>query len=160
MPNEIFDLTKRINAVTTTETSVVVSIAAYTALDTVGGLLEFAVHSGGGGGRITDIYLTDAADQSEPYTIYIFDEKPTVVADADAFAATLVIGDIDKLIAIESIAIGDYNSINSLGHAHIANLDINFEAPVGILYMYFVAVATPDYAATTDIKISATVLLN
>jgi hypothetical protein len=130
--SELNDLTRRINAVTTGQTSVVISIAAYTAGDAVGGLLEFDVSSGGGGGRITDIYLTDAANQSEPYTIHIFDSKPTVVADADEFDGAMLITDLDKKIATETMSAGDYTSINSLGWAHIP-VTINFQSTVGIL---------------------------
>jgi len=156
----INDLTRRVDAVTNGQTSVVVDTDAYTAGDVVGGLLVFPVHSGGGGGRITDIYLTDAANQSEPYTLYIFDALPTAIADDAAFAGSIVIGDLDKLIAIESLGVGDYTTINSLGWAHLPNLEINFESANGLLYMYAIPLATPDYAAATDVKVSMTVLLN
>jgi hypothetical protein len=158
--NEIHDCTRTIGAVTTEQTSVVVSITEYTAGDVVGGLIELSIPSPGGGGKITDIYLTDAANQSEPYTIYIYDEKPTVIADHAVWATAQVIADLGKLIRKVDLAAGNYTTINSLGWAHIPNVDQDFEASNGKLYMYFVPTATPDYAATTDITISATMLLN
>jgi len=129
-----------------------VALTAYTAGDVVGGLITIPVDSPGGGGRITDIYLTDAADQTEPYTIYLFDKRPTAIADDAAWPTGLLIGDLDKLIHSESLLAAHYSSINSLGWAHIADLEIDFQITDGNLYAYYVAVATPDYAAVTDIK--------
>lgn len=160
MVTDFNDDTQRVDGVTTGQTSIVITLPAYVAGDVVGGLIEFNVHSAGGGGRITDFYLTDAANQSEAFTLYFFDQKPTVIADADPFAGSIVIGDIDKLIAVEDLVAGRYKTINSLGWARLPDLEMNFEASEGIIYMYAVAVATPDYAAATDLKMSTTALLN
>ena len=144
----------------TEDVALTVDTDAYTAGDVVGGLITVPMHSAGGGGRITDIYLTDAANQSEPYTIYIFRQKPTVIADDAAWPGTLAIGDLDKLIRKVSLAAAHYTAINSLGWAHIPDLEINFQITDGNLYFYLVAVETPDYAAAGDVKLHVTALLN
>ncbi len=139
---------------------ITVSLAAYTAGDVVGGLLTVPVHSSGGGGWLLDFYLTDAANQNEPFDIYIFDAAPTTVADADPFAGSMDIDDLGVLIHKEILAAGDYKTINSLGWAHVPAINQQFHAPNGNLYFYLVPTATPDYAADDDLAAAISVLLN
>ena len=155
------DFTKKIEGVTSGEETIVISLDPYSAGDVVGGLIVFDTHlSPGGGGRITDFYLTDATGQQEPYTLYFFDKLPVEIDDADPFDGAQVIADMDKLIAIEDLPAGRYTVLNSLSQVHLPDLEINFEAQHGKLGLFAVPVATPDYDVITDIQMFITVLLN
>jgi hypothetical protein len=157
-PGTFNDCTQKIAGHTTGETTLVISTAAYVIGDAVGGLIEFDVHSAGGGGRITDFYLVDEDNQSEPYTLYFFDKKPTVVADADPWEANMTAADIGKKIKTQALA--TYETINSIDQAHIEGIDQDFEASEGKLYLYMIPSATPDYTDTDKLKAWVTVLLN
>lgn len=158
---DVNDDTKRIGGKTIGETSIVISLPAYEIGDVVGGLIEFNTQSSaGGGGRITDFYLTDAHNQSEPYTLYLFDQKPTEIDDGDPFESVLTIADMGKLIDIVDLETGHYVPLNSLGWAHIPSLSLDFDARKGNLYLYAVPTATPDQDATDDLKMWLTLLLN
>lgn len=147
----VFD--KVINA----EPTVTVATSAYTAGDVVGGLLTFDVHSPSGCGLITSVRITDAANQSEPYTLYLFDSVPSTIAD-DA-AAALTIADLKKCVAMVAIAADDYTTVNSLAIAIVDDLNDAYRAAgTGKLYGYLVAGETPDYSAATDLAVRLTVL--
>lgn len=158
----VIDNTKKIRATAEDGTPFVVDTDAYTAGDVVGGLLVLPLPPTAGlGGRITDIYLTDAVNQSEPYTIYIYDDEPTDIADDAAWEASQAIADLDKLLKIQSLAAGDYTTINSLGFAHIPDLAIDFDTPDSRrLFVYLVPTATPAYTDETDLKLFFMCLLN
>jgi len=138
----------------TIDVALTVATAAYTAGDVVGGLIALDLHSAGGGGQLRRVTLTDAASQAEPYTLYIFDQVPSTIADADPFAPT--IADLKKLIATLSIVAGDYVTVNSLDYVIKDGLGIDFSAGNGSLWAYLVAVSTPDYAAATDLALRFT----
>jgi len=161
MSNGIIDNTRKPFGYTLAGTSLVVTAGAYTAADVVGGTIVFDVTSAGGGGRITDIYLTDAANQAVAMTLFLFDIKPTAIADNGAWDTGIDIDDLDGMIAVISLTAGHFaTTINSLDWAHIGDVDQDFATKDGHLYMYAVCVTGPTYAAVTDVKISMTVLLN
>lgn len=161
MPSiNINDLHERIAGVTDGETSIVVTVGAYSANDVVGGLIVFDVHSAGGGGVVTDIYLTDAANQTEPYTFHIFDAEPTAIADNAPFGTTFDIDDQQAKIAEIELAAGRYTTDNSLDWARVPNVDLKFEAPDGNLYMYAECLTGPTQAATDDVQISMLIQKN
>lgn len=145
----------------TAEPTITVATTAYTASDVVGGLLTFSLPSASGSGALCQFRLTDAANQKEPYTLYLFDAAPSTIAD-DA-AAALTIADLKKCIARVDIAAADYTTINSLA---IAIVDVVEENAAifyktdgkGNLYGYLVAGDTPDYAAATDLACRLTAL--
>lgn len=131
-----------------------VSTTAYTAGDVVGGLLTIPAGSAGGGGILRQVLITDAANQKEAYTLYLFDAAPTTIDDADAFAP--VIADLNKIAATMAIAALDYVEVNSLAYA-IKSPDLEFCLNTGSnLYAYLVAGDTPDYAAATDLALKFT----
>lgn len=140
---------------------IVVTDGAYTALDVVGGTIVFDVHSAGGGGVISDIYLTDAANQAVAYTLYLFDGLPTEIADNDGWPGSIDIDDLDNRIAKIDLAVGRYlPAINSLRSAQIPNVDQKFAAPTGFLSMFLVCATGPTFAATTDIQMSMLIQKN
>jgi len=142
----------------TIDVPIVVTTPAYEANDVVGGLLTISVHSAGGGGIIRRLAITDAANQKEAYALHFFDQSPTVIADAAAYAPT--IADLKKLIGSVAIAALDYVELNSMAVVIKAAVGIEFESSDGNIYAYLVAVATPDYAAVTDLNMRMTVDLD
>lgn len=128
-----------------------VSTAAYTAGDVVGGLLTFDFSTAARGSLLSAVVMVDAANQSEPYTLWLFNAMPTEIADADPFAPTTA--DLKKVITRIAIAADDYATVNSLAHAEVRG--INRQLPAAdTVYGYLVPDDTPDYAATTDLWIA------
>ncbi len=158
MVDNIKDNTRRIDGVTTEQTSIVISTGAYAAGDSLGGLLEFDVHSAGGGGRITDFYLEDEHEQDAAITLYFFDKKPTVIADNAAVLAGLSLADKKAIIKIQALA--TYVDLTGVSKASIHNIDQDFEAISGKIYAYAVIGEIKTYNAATDITASLTALLN
>lgn len=136
-----------------------ITLDAYTANDVVGGLMTFSgVGGSGGGGFIRSVLVVDDADQSEPYTLYIFNDEPSAIDDDAAFAPT--VADLGKLVTTVDVAAGDYTSVNSSGWALLgghedAAMEVAFYGPT--LYMYAVAGDTPDYASADDLRFTITV---
>lgn len=151
----VFDKVKK------SEPTVTVATTAYTIGDVVGGLLTFALQSPSGCGVLGQFRITDAANQKEPYTLHLFDDVPTTIAD-DAPAA-LTIADLKKCIARVDIAAADYTTVNSLAIAIVDVVEENAAVLYaadgkGNLYGYLVAGDTPDYTAATDLAVRLTVL--
>jgi hypothetical protein len=142
-----------IGVVRTVTPSLVVTLNAYSANDVVGGLITIPANSASGGGVIRQVLITDAANQKEPYTLYLFDAEPTTIANDAAFAPT--IADLKKIAATMAIAALDYVEVNSLAYA-IKSPDLEFSVLGGSLYAYLVAGDTPDYAAVTDLTLKFT----
>lgn len=133
-----------------------VATTAYTALDVVGGLLDLSILCGpGGGGMLRQVMLADAANQKEPYKLYLFDRKPTVLLDDAAFAP--VIADLQKLVGVIAILAANYTTIGSLAYAVVPAKDLTSNEAVhhatGQLWGYLVADDTPDYAAASDLTL-------
>lgn len=143
------------NQTKTITPALVVTLDAYTIGDVVGGLITIDVSSAGGGGVIRRVMLVDDADQKEPFTLYLFDQKPSVIANDAAFAPT--VADLKKIIAKVSIAAGDYETLNGNAIAIKEQLEIDYTCVDGNLYGYLVAVDTPDYAAAGDLTLRLTV---
>lgn len=135
-----------------------VTLAAYTANDVVGGLLTFSVATGPRRGVIRQLLLVDEDSQAETYTLYLFSDTPTTIADADAFAPT--IADLRKLIGTVAIASASYVTVNSLDYINILAIDLEFFTSSGNIYGYLVATDTPDYtnADTLYLRLSVEVI--
>ena len=139
---------------------ILVTAGAYSGNDVVGGLIVFDVHSAGGGGVITDVYLTDANNQSKPYTLHIFDGQPTEILDNAAYGTALVIADQRKKIGEISLVAARYTTDNSLDWARVPDVDLKFAAAQGELYMYAENLDAPTQGDTDDIQISMLIQKN
>lgn len=136
----------------THDESLTVDTDAYSANDVVGGLLTLNIaKSSGGGGLLRRIILVDDHNQSEPFTLYLFDATPTSFADDAAFAPTNA--DLEKLIGTVAITAGDYVTVNSNGYAIVDDIDLEFNPLDGNVYAYLVCGETPDYNAATDLHL-------
>lgn len=148
---------RRVRRVATTPT---VGTDAYTAADSVGGLMTFAITDQGFDGLLRSVLLTDNAAQSEQYVLYIFDALPSTIADDAEYLPTLA--DLKKLATTVTVATGDWTEINSkdwalLGGHEDTAMEMPLHSDNGNVYMYAVATDTPDYTAATDLTITLTV---
>lgn len=129
----------------TIDVELTVDTDAYTALDVVGGLLTFAVGSPTGGCILNSVTLIDEDNQSEDYKLYLFDSKPTVIADDAAYAPA--IADVRK--RVRTIDLVAYETVNSIPVCEVSNINqVMGQLDDGNFYGYLVAVATPDYTNT------------
>jgi hypothetical protein len=130
-------------------------VGAYDANDVMGGLLTFDVANSGGGGLVRYIRVADDDDEKAVLTLYLFNAKPTVIADGAAFAPA--IADLKKLVGIQAIAAADYTELNSNACALYTGdtaPNFSFTSASGNLFGYLVCTATPTYTAATDLTIS------
>ena len=134
-------------------------LGAYSAGDVVGGLLTFAIPGANKQGWLTGIRIADDDDEKAAGTLYVFNDAPTAIADADAFAAGTLDADLDKLLLVKAVAAGDYTTLNNNAYVHFRELNQLFKAnDKGNLYAYFVCTATPTYTAATDLTFILDVL--
>lgn len=133
----------------------VVTLAAYTANDVIGGLGR--VKTGSGGGMLLrGISIRDTDQQDEPYIIHIYRSEPSTIADSGAFAPT--VADADLEIGTVTVAATDYvtDPGTTYSKAYVAIPDGNNEIPEnsdGTFFVYLQCTDTPDYAAVDDLKI-------
>ncbi len=71
------------------EVTPTVGTAAYTALDTVGGMMTFAITPQGFDGFLRGVLAVDEANQKEAFTLYVFDQLPSTIADGDTYTPLL-----------------------------------------------------------------------
>lgn len=135
------------------EVPITVSTAAYTAGDVVGGLLSCAVDQYRGGGFVDAARLVDDHAQAEPFTLYLFDSAPAVIADGDPFVGTVANG--VKYIGQIAIAATDYITWGSekLALKQLDNPLAFGSLASGQLYAYLVPPETPDYNAADDLTL-------
>lgn len=141
------------------------SLDAYTAADVVGGLLTSeTVKQIYGSGYVAWARLIDDADQAEPFSLYLFYDTPSTIADDAAFAPTEA--DWGKYFTQIAIVAGDYDQSGSDACAIVDGKDSNageyilFPAlPDGVLYGYLVAGDTPDYADADDLTLHLGVMV-
>lgn len=152
------------------QVSPTVTAGAYSANDALGGLLVFkdALLPGEQTGVILTVTLQDNASQDIATDLVLFNQTFTATADNDAFAPSDA--DLANCLGVISIAAGDYatfsaNSIATVRNAgfgvksvDVAGTKTGAEAGDGNLYGQLVTRGTPTYVATTDIKVTITVL--
>lgn len=134
------------------EAALTITAGAYSANDVVGGLVAVTVQSNRhASGVIRKLSVVDDDNEKAALTIYWFSEAPTSIADNAAFAP--VIADLKKMSGSVAVAAGDYVTINSNAIAIKTDVNNDFSASTGILYLYVVCTATPTYTATTDLTL-------
>ena len=142
-----------------------ITLDAYTAGDVVGGLQTFAVSSVAPvHGYIRSLLITDDDSQAEQYTIYLYEEAPTTIANDAAFAPS--VADLNKVIGTIVVATADWTAdVGSTG-IDWAMLGGHEDKEMWIpffgknVYAYLVATDTPDYAAADDLVLTMTVEYN
>lgn len=123
---------------------------AYTAVDVMGGLLEFDVSGLAiNGGILNQAILIDEDSLGVSCNLYLFEAEPTTIADDEAFAPT--IDDLSKLFAV--IAFTTFTTINSLDYSIVDDINNLFVTTDGKLYGYLVTDGTPDPTTVDAITI-------
>lgn len=137
-----------------------VDTAAYAAGDCVGTKIALAnaVRVSGGSGVLTDVHITDRANQKPSGNILIFNADPSAATTTDN-AAFIYSTDDYKQIARIAVTAADYTTINSKATAHIRGINTQVSAASGTsLYAVFVTDGAPDFVNTTDLQISFGIL--
>lgn len=134
---------------------------AYTAGDAVGGkqTLASALRVASGTALLESISITDLGNQKAALEIIIFDSDPAAatITDNAAFAWST---DITKVLGHITVAAADYVTIAGEAVATLSGLNIVLKGAATTLYAAVVAVGTPTYTATTDLKFRYGILQN
>lgn len=131
--------------------TLVVTAGAYSANDVVGGRLNFGVipaHR-----TLRAVKLTDLAAQAGAYQLILFDSEPTNIADNAPF--DIADADLPKIVAavhLTDTAGADAFSFTDNKAYMRQGLDIPIEAAT--LYGFLIALGTPTYAATGDVRLA------
>jgi hypothetical protein len=140
------------------EVPITVTLDPYVANDVIGGTLSATVGQRRGGCFIYAVKLIDGATQAEPFTLYVFDDNPSAIADGDAHVPTEA--DWQKYIGKIAIANSDYDTsgteadcavVYGLGGSNTGNFVHADALEDDKLYFRLVPSATPDYAAADDL---------
>ena len=134
-----------------------ITAGAYSALDAVGGLLEFedACTPYSNSGKIAQAILLDDAKQAALLYLVLFDRTFTATADNAAFAVSDA--DLQNVIGVVEFAVADYVSINA--NCYAEKLDFTelpfvlIEGGTSLFGQLFVKTSTPTYVATDDIVV-------
>jgi len=110
--------------------------------------LTFTLNRGNDAGVINRVRMVDEDSLDEPYVLYLFDDEPSTIADADTFAPT--VDDLAKMIC--AVTVSTWTTVNSLDYWHSANLNYLF-ATAGKLYGYLVCTDTPDFVNADALSI-------
>ena len=155
--------TERFKAVTSGQTTIVVTAGAYVQNDVVGGLLVF---TGLRGGKLRGITLTDAANQNAvQYALVLFDSAPTAIANNDPYA--IADADLPKIVfewalpqPAEALhppgAFGGVRIFSNNCYFFDYGLDYPLWSQGGSIYGFLIVTSgtVPTYAATTDVTLS------
>lgn len=134
------------------EAPLTITAGAYSASDVVGGLVAVTIQQGRfASGVIRKLSVVDDDNEKAALTIYFFSEAPTSIADNAAFAPA--IADLKKMSGSVAVAAGDYVTLNGNAIALKTEINHDFQATTGILYLYLVCTGTPTYTATTDLTL-------
>lgn len=152
---------KRDYSTTVVPVQITGTAGAYSANDVMGGLLTVPLGTVNTGGLLGSVRLRDNDDVRPALVLYVFDAKPTVIADNAAFG--LVDTDSDKLIGTITIAASDWTDFTQFGWVNKKAADdktgenIDFRTADGTLYVYAKCTATPTMTTTTALKLYLTV---
>ena len=132
------------------------TLAAYTALDCVGALLTFVVHSAAipprKDCRLRRLIVIDAAVQDEEYYLHLFNADVLAAAKTDADPYAPIAADLAKKMTTLHIEVADY--LDSAGDSiAIYELDHALVLVDGNIYGVLECIATPDYIAVDDLTL-------
>lgn len=133
---------------------VVSTSPAYTAGDSIGGLITIAnaARVSAGVAILASIQILDRANQKPTGTILIYDANPAAATLTDNAAVVNSTDDL-KVVATIPVATTDYVTINTKAYANLRNLAAVVQAASGTtLYASFTVTSTPTFAATTDMQ--------
>lgn len=133
-----------------------VSTTAYSANMVVGGLLTFQVRfdpmyipKNKLSLWLSSLWVTDSSNAKVPGSIYIFDSKPSVLADRATF--TLTAGDLAFVRAMKTL-----DSYVTIGGSALSYTKLEFAVPINNMefYGYFVASGAGTYTSTSALQMN------
>ena len=129
-----------------------VTAGAYSANDTVGGLLTFVNAARRGGGVIKDVIIIDDNGQDAELELWLFNATFTAIADNDAFDISQA--DSRKLVAIISTSDGAWFATGTESAAVVeCSQRYDLTSTGTSLFGQLVTRGTPTYAATDDVTV-------
>lgn len=133
-----------------------VDTAAYSAGDTVGGIITIAnaFRASGKEAILQSIHILDRSNQKPTGNLLFFNASPAAATTTDNAAFVYSTDDL-KEVARVPIVTADYVTINSKAVANLSNLGRQVYATTGTsLFVVFVTDGAPDFVASTDLQIS------
>ncbi len=119
---------------------------AYTAEDSVGGVIE--IKGAPREGIIESWSIQDDGDVGAVLELLFFESEPVGVADADSF---LTPSDADMQLCIGYLKTGTYVDHADSQFVHAENVGMAYATKGGSLWMIVRAEGTPNYDATDDL---------
>ena len=134
-----------------------ITAGAYSALDAVGGLMEFedARTSFSRTGCICQAHITDKGKQNALLYLVLFNQTFTPTADNAAFAVSDA--DLLNVVAVIEFAVANYASFNANSYVSMGFLGVSVELPfalkkggTSLFGQLFVKTSTPTYTSTSQ----------
>lgn len=138
----------------------VITAGAYSALDAVGGKLEFedALTPFSPHGHIKQAHISDKGKQNALLYLVLFSQDFTETADNDAFAVSDA--DLLNVVGVIEFAIANYSSFATNSFCSMGFVGIDVELPFTLVKggsslfgQLFVKTSTPTYTSTSDLKV-------
>ena len=145
---------------TTVSETPTITAGAYSALDAVGGKLEFvnARTPFDNSGHIVQAHISDKGKQNALLYLVLFSQDFTATADNAAFAVSDA--DLLNVVGVLEFAVASYSSFNANSFCAIGFLGAAVEIPFALVEggtslfgQLFVKTSTPTYAAVDDITV-------
>ena len=129
-----------------------VTAGAYSAGDTVGGLMTFAnaARATGAGGVLKSVVLLDDAGQDAELELWLFNVTFTAIADNAAWAPSEA--DLEKLICVVSTTDGAWRAADTPS-ANVIEVAQRYDLVGTSIFGQLVTRGTPTYAATDDVTV-------
>ena len=138
----------------------VVTVGAYSALDAVGGKLEFedVCTPYSNSGIIKQAHVSDKAKQLSLLYLVLFDQDFTATADNAPFAVSDA--DLLNVVAVITFGVANYASFdaNAFATMGLVGIDVNMpfvlvEGGTSLFGQLYVVTSTPTYASTSDLSV-------
>jgi len=137
-----------------------ITAGAYSALDAVGGKLEFenACTAFSSSGHISQAHISDKGKQNALLYLVLFDQDFTATADNAAFAVSDA--DLLNVIAVIEFSVANYASFNANSWVSTGFLGLEVGVPfqlvdggTSLFGQLFVKTSTPTYTSTSDLTV-------
>ena len=138
----------------------VVTVGAYSALDAVGGKLEFedVCTPYSNSGVIKQAHVSDKGKQNALLYLVLFDRDFTATADNAPFAVSDA--DLLNIVAVITFGVANYSSFNANSFASMGLVGIDVSVPftlveggTSLFGQLYVVTSTPTYTATSDLSV-------
>ena len=151
-------ITRLDNAAIVITATPVLTTAAYTAADAVGGVLTFAdaARVAGGGGYIKDVVIIDDAGQDDDLELWLYNDSITEIGDATTYAQTEA--ELHTLVAVVLTSTGSGWLPTGTPSASITEVNQRYVCTDTSLYGQLVCRGTPTFAAVDDVTIRVSLL--